>query len=120
MKIYYYLFYRFSSLLNKNDNNKDAPVLAISGIVMLNFVVIYTKVFGINENYHPQFLKFIYIIIIVCWIAFNYYLFLYKNKYKKIIKKYQNESASKRRVGNIFLTVYIILSILLFFYFSYH
>jgi hypothetical protein len=50
MNIYYYLFYKFTSVLDKYGKNEWGPIGAITFFVGLNFGMIYISVFPVTEE----------------------------------------------------------------------
>ena len=64
------------------------------------------------------------ILIFICGFpgVFNYFRYLYKKRYLKVVEKYKNESDGKKIAGWIFLVVYIIATVggmfLMFYIFS--
>lgn len=113
MNPYYYLYYKISRILNKKGNNEWGAMFAISFLIFINLIVIYINVFHVTkENFNSSGYKTGLIIIGIVLFITNYALFLYKNKYKQIIKRYEKETLRSRRIGSFLVITYFILTLL--------
>lgn len=96
-----YVFYKIHSGLDIIGGGR-AP-LATTGTISINLTTSIFAIFG-------QIPNFCYIIIIVVgWYLVSYY---YDNE-EKILKKYESESESSRKIGNTIVTIYVILTFLI-------
>jgi len=113
MNPYYYLFYKLSCFLNKKGNNEWGPMYALSVLVVLNIIVVYVNFFHITEVNSKGSYKTGLIIIGIALFITNYILFLHKDKYKQIVKRYKNETTRSRKIGSFLVILYIVLTLAL-------
>lgn len=115
MNIYYYLFYkiyRFTQRLGNYDVAFSA-MLGFSFLLFLDINTIYISVFPVtNINFNNHYRTPLIILYIIVFII-NYFLFIYKKRYKEIEKQFKNESTKNKRIGSIIVIVYVIISLLL-------
>ena len=72
------------------------------------------QISGVVNIFDDSFAKVAKVtIIIVCFLlaAINYFNFVYKGKYKIIVKEFKNEPIGKHRSNTIFLWLYALMSI---------
>ncbi len=116
MNLYYYLFYKISRFLNKKGNNEWGVMYAFSLLIGCNIGLIYIKVLPVTkENFNTGFKTILIVILIVLFII-NYILFLHKNKYKYIVKRYENETLRNKNIGNFLVVTYVVLTFLSIFF----
>lgn len=119
MKYYRYLYYKiFSgiSLIRKNGDPDLRAFLGLSvneGMNVYSFSQIFVYFIYNNEIRIPGLL--IGAVTLVFFI-FNYFLFIYKNKYKKIIDEFKNESDKRRKRGTLLTWSYVLVTLALLFY----
>jgi len=113
MNPYYYMFYKLSRFLNKNGNNEMGPIYAITIILLMNIIFIYTKTFHLKSETSHGFFKFILGIVIVSLFTTNVILFHNKNRLNIIMNRYKGESDTRRQIGNVLVLLYIVLSLAL-------
>ena len=113
MNIYYYLFYkiyRFTQRLGNYDVAFSA-MLGFSFLLFLDINTIYISVFPVtNINFNNHYRTPLIILYIIVFII-NYFLFIYKKRYKEIEKQFKNESTKNKRIGSIIVIVYVIISL---------
>lgn len=111
MNIYYYLFYKLSSALNKKGNNEWGPIGAITFLISLNIGLTYINIFPVtSENYvggHKTILIGVGIIVFVL----NTILFLNKKRLRKIMGRYKGESLKKKRIGSFLVILYVAITL---------
>lgn len=114
--MYHYLFYFFYSYYdrtNKWDHAKIpffATVLAISVLVMFNFLFIRDFItYQLNGIKYESF-QYENLVIPTIFIGLNYWYFKRNNRFKKILLDY-SESADKKRTKFYWAWIYIALSI---------
>lgn len=116
MKLYYYLFYRVLCLWKKLGNY-DVEfkamivfcfILLMSVITLLSYWNLFTKINFIKH-------KFDYVIAVLSYILVNYWLLIYKDKYKDKIKQFENESKKHMLIGNILTSIVLVCAIIWFF-----
>lgn len=111
MNVYYYLFYKLSCFLNKKDNNEWGVMYALSLLVFINIIILYVFVFRITEANSKGGYKIGILIIGIILFIINYILFLHKNRYKQIVKRYNIESLRRRKIGSFLVILYIVLTL---------
>ncbi|MFO7525929.1 MAG: hypothetical protein R6W68_10770 [Ignavibacteriaceae bacterium] len=118
---YGYLFYKIFIGLNKipfaDDTTNWGAMLALSALIFINFLslllignIFYGDKFTpISNNRIEQ------TIILSLFIIPNYFFFIHKSRYKIIVDTYKNETTRKRKKGNLYVSVYIFGTVVLFF-----
>lgn len=93
-----YLFYKIHSGFDIIGN--DNAVLATTGTININIASMMVLIYG-------QIPNFCYIICIIeGWYLVSYY----HDNEKKIIEKYESESERSRKIGNVIVAIYLILT----------
>lgn len=116
MNIYDYLFYRISGVLNKKHNNEWGVMYALSFLIYVNLIEFYVAAFSISsKNFNHGYKVGIIIIGILIFIG-NYFIFLHKDRYKKIENKYRNEPVRKKKIRGILIGLYIVITFLSIFF----
>lgn len=113
MNPYYYLFYKLSRFLNKKGNNEWGPIYGISIFFGWTLIVIYVKIFHITEENSQGIYKTILGIVAVSLFITNCILFLNKKRVKAIMSRYKGESETRRKVGNLLVILYVVMSLAL-------
>ena len=116
MSYLFYRFYRAALFLRKGVDPEIRAWIVFSiaqGINLYTLQQLYYSMNSINKKTIPDYIV-ILIGLAICVI--NYFLFLYKDRFKMITKKYDNESKSARIRGIIIGFVYVLVSISLAFY----
>jgi len=116
MNIYDYLFYRISGVLNKKHNNEWGVMYALSILVGLNIGIAYIQVFQITKENFEGVHENILIILSALLFIGNYFIFLHKDRYKKIENKYRNEPVRKKKIRGILIGLYIVITFLSIFF----
>ena len=121
MKKYRYLFYRFYCIWKrKKDEKKSAhinAVITITFMFYLNIIDISIIILFFLNDKMKKFsiatpnLKIGVVIFMIFLGLINYYRLAYNGKYLDIIKEFENISTKKDKIDNIFVWIYIILSI---------
>lgn len=114
--IYNYLFYKIYRLINRLGNY-DVAFSAMMPFITLIYLNIITIMFFIKpiNNINKANYKIVIIIIGVFLLVINYFFFIYKNKYKRLIKQFENETKRQQVLGSLLVSSYAILSFILFF-----
>lgn len=110
MNIYFYLFYKFNRILNKNEDNEWGPIGAMTFFLGLNIGMAYIMFFRITRENFDGTYKVILIIILASLFVFNSILFLNKTRVNRIMKRYEKESRTSKRIGGWLMVLYILLS----------
>ncbi|HEX8577109.1 MAG TPA: hypothetical protein VF677_12515 [Flavobacterium sp.] len=111
----YYKIYKIARITEKSWGKEMAmphwlALFIISIFLMLNSVLGLITYILLTHKV-PEFDK-IYIIVVMCgFFIGNYLLFIREDRYKKIIKKFDNESPKQKTIKTIFFWLYIVLSI---------
>jgi len=119
MRYYNYIFYKFYKGAYFINNSGDPEFRAIFGLAITEGINFYSFmqliIYFIYENQiqTPIILLAIAAILIL---SVNYFLFVYKNKFKKIIEEFKNESDKSRKIGTLLTWSYILVSLALLFY----
>lgn len=113
MNPYYYLFYKLSRLLNKKGDNIWGVIFAVSGLIGWNIVFIYIKSFSITQDEFEGEYKIILIAIAILLFVTNSIMFLNKMRVKAIMNRYNNETEVKRKLGNVAVLLYAVLTVAL-------
>lgn len=111
MNPYYYLFYKLSRFLNKKGNNENGPIFALSIFIGLNLGVIYINVLPVTQENYQSSYKYGIIIMAIALFIMNYILYLNKKRVTAIMLRYIKESETCRKIGNILVILYVVLSL---------
>lgn len=112
MNPYFYLYYKIYNTMSKT--NKIIPEwsasIAISLLFFFNLstIALYFKINGIEVL--P--VKEVYISILILFMALNFYLFVRKDNYKRILKKYSGYKRDK--LGTFLVIIYLAVTIIAF------
>ena len=112
-KLYYYLYYKiyvFTKRIRKNEAS-IATTIGISYLVLTNIIGVSLMIFDRERN-NIEFFKPLYIGIIILGFAINYLIFLKDKKYIEIEKRFKKETNERRILGNILVSLYVILTLL--------
>ncbi len=115
-KGYYYLFYKihkFTSNLGKYDV-AFSSITGLSGLQMFNIITIILSMPSLEKVFIAHYKLYILFITLFFFII-NYYLFVYKDKYLEINKKFEKESKQRKIIGDFVVATYVILSFVLLF-----
>ncbi len=111
MNIYYYLYYKLSRVLNRKGKNEMGVFSAQSFLIYINIIIIYIKIFHVTkENFNSGYKTILIIIGAILFIT-NSFLFLNKKRCKRIMNRYKNESLKSKRIGNVLVILYIVLTL---------
>jgi len=114
MNIYYYLYYKISTTINKKGNNVLGVIAALTWLLGLNVGIIYSNLLKINNNNFKDYKIGIIIIAIILFVT-NCILFFNKKRRSEIENKFINESLKSKRIGGFLVVTYIIITFLLLF-----
>jgi len=116
MNIYYYLFYKLSSALNKHGKNEWGPIGAITFLISINIGLTYINIFSVtSENFSKGHKIFLVVAGIFLFVS-NTFLFLNKKRCKEVTERYEKESLKSKRLGNFFVLIYIVLTLVSIFF----
>lgn len=118
MKIYLYLYYRLYTWNLKKWGMEDMPHYnALFGVSFMMFSNLYLlawllQLFGLNIVLHEETPRFEVAFIGLIILFYNYFRFIYKKKFKSLVKLYSKESKQRRRRNTFLLWLYFLLSFL--------
>jgi hypothetical protein len=120
--MYKYFFYRLYvwnvSAFGKDDLPVLNALLEISLIVYVNLISIDLVVEALTGFVAINFMnvsKLLIVLIALIILAVNYFVLAYNGKLNRLMEKYGNENDAQREKGNVYLGVYIGISILILF-----
>ena len=114
----FYRIYRFQFLVGNHLTPVGTTILGLTSLIMFNlfstFIIInyltgYHIIF-FNSSKLTALIFFILILLIIC------YLFLFKERYKTILKKYQKENKKEIRKGNLHIILFILFTLALLYF----
>jgi hypothetical protein len=115
---FFYKCYRVSTLLTPDEysfNCYKSGWLTLSFLNYINFLAL-SLISEILTGYGFSQIGYSKTTVLIPGVFFfilNYFIFIYQEKYKKIIKKFENESKKSRTKGTIFSWIYVVLSFML-------
>ncbi|HNM33060.1 MAG TPA: hypothetical protein PKM51_09905 [Chitinophagales bacterium] len=122
MKLFDYLFYKIYKLINFFGNTDFYPegnswflssmCLWLNMLAALNFTELRLGRAFINKSY--------VIILYVLYLTITFIYFFRRERYKKIVENYDEQPQSKKTMGSIIVSIYVIVTLVLHFYFSEH
>jgi hypothetical protein len=116
MNIYYYLFYKLSSALNKKGNNEWGPIGAITFLISLNIGLTYINIFPVTDENFADGHKTILIVVGIILFVSNTFLFLNKKRCREIMERYKKESLRSKRVGSFLVIFYVVITLMSIFF----
>jgi hypothetical protein len=117
IKFYKYLFYRFYIWNLRKWGENDDPhwnaMLGISVIIFTNIVLILEVLgrLGVETIFIRPVPKIRIILLMSSIIIFNYYQFIFRDKYKKIVLHYESKPYINKKLGTVLMIIYFPLSI---------
>jgi hypothetical protein len=115
VKALQYFFYRlYSGSLSSGQNDPGWSMMIVSILVGANFYSTVDLILIIFKQRLPQVGNIIIIIIGCSLLYFIYHILLRNGKAKIILKEYENENPSKRKMRTLLIWLYVIGSISLF------
>jgi hypothetical protein len=116
MKAYYYLYYRIYSawIKIKGSDHAFLAMVALSLLLMLNISTLILYFDLLNDMIYDD-IRLPIILGVILVLVVNYFVFIYRNKYKKIKKLFMNETKRQKIIGSIIIITYILLTFVLLF-----
>ena len=105
----YFFYIAYTWYRNHKDERADAhfsALLVVSAPHTLILFIFSTIRLFIYNDYYKSISEINFIIITLVTIMIHYYLLIYKNKYKIIIKEFQHLKRKQRIKGTIILLTY--------------
>jgi hypothetical protein len=113
MRIYNYLFYKSYLLAIRSKNFDDMPtlggILFVVACIMFNIFTMSIFLEGVGfleDNPFKERYKYPFVFTLVLLVLFYY---LYKNRYKRIIEKYEKRNRGKAHIHPILVIVFYYL-----------
>lgn len=117
INIFNHIFYRVHCWNIKVIKEKDFPVLsayltisALLGINILSIIFMFLVYVIKNPQLYPTWGNWI---IVVFSLVPNYYIFINKKKYKKILDESENLDKTEKRKKDIISIIYVLLTFLI-------
>jgi hypothetical protein len=121
--LYYHSYIWLLRKWGKNEDPKNTALLGLASTLYINLAsipMVIEQLTGeelidlktltkFNNN------KWVLVILTIIYLIAFYVFLIYKGKFKKILEKYKNESASDLKKGILITWIYIIGSYLIFF-----
>ena len=112
------MFYVKAESKSGIDDNKTSGAYAVGTLIGFNIISLILIVFSISFERTNTLKDILYVIVtIIILISVFYSIYFFKKNHKFIFEKYRNESLKKKQIRNIYVTLYIILSVA-FLYFA--
>lgn len=116
-KVYKYLFYKLYCWYLNTFGEKDGPhhnaALIISLLTYCNILTIFSILQKIT---HIEFLWFggwnikYLALLAILYYAFHHFVLLHNKRFIKIIKEFEGESNHNRKIGNLWVAIYIVFT----------
>ena len=113
MKFYYYFFYRWYSIIRRLDDvipewyaSAQCTLLIFLTTMSVCYVVAPAWTiswFEVRRNWSEN------LFMMALFFTPNYFLFIYKKRYKVVVKMFKGESKRKRIIGNLALIILCLL-----------
>jgi hypothetical protein len=116
MKYLFYRFYKAALFVHKGGDPEIRAWLVFSIAQGINLYTLQQLYYSMNSIDKKTIPDYIVILIGLAICVINYFLFLYKDRFKMITEKYDNESKPARIRGIIIGFVYVLVSVSLAFY----
>lgn len=118
MRLYNYLFYKLykeAIYIRKGGFPEKRAIMSLTLLLVSNFYFL-LQIFYLAIDYNNKIIRTAAIALITLSLyIMNVILFLNDNKYKLIVNEFSEENRRQRIWGNIFSTIYQIISIGLLF-----
>ena len=88
-----------------------SAMIALSMLLAVNITMLGLKLLDLSKEEYREFF-YVHFIVILMLIGVNYHLTCYKRKYTKIEKRFKKETNERRILGNILVSLYVILTLL--------
>lgn len=119
MKYLFYSFYRGALFISEKGDPEGRAWFAFCLVQFLNVFAGIQIIYWIFYREQKTAISVpTTIFIIISILILNYFKFLYKDRFRKLIKKYEEESKTASKRG-ILTSFYVIISIAVFFYAKY-
>lgn len=118
-KYVYYKLYKWNkNMWGENDMPQYNAMFGVAMLIYLNLLSIPTVIEAVTGKrliILPELPKIFLSSIAIGFMALNYLLLVYKDKYREIVKEFNQEKEKAKRRGNFLVWSYILLSVLTLF-----
>ena len=111
----YYKLYRATLVGSLKEVAKWAAVCYFCLLLFLNFMMVLSFLRKIDLIPSFPISKMEWKVLFLTFLVFGYFLFIYKNRFKKIIFRYEQEDEVKRKSGNLRVWIFLLITIVLVF-----
>jgi magnesium-transporting ATPase (P-type) len=115
-ELYNYFFYAIYSFWEEisipkfwSDAKAIFSMITLEAITALSALVYYRFFFNRHSDLLKQ--KWVYILIFVLTVSFNYYSFIFKDQSKQIVSKYDKWTKEKIDKGNLWVWIIILITL---------
>ena len=116
MNLYYLFYYRLYKASYKTNKEvvEWTSMITLSVLIFLNVITLLAFIYP----HIPKILfnKSVFIIGMLLIIGINYFIFIFKRRFEKIIKDYSNKKGMNNFFSGLLTITYIVGSIFLMFY----
>jgi hypothetical protein len=88
-------------------------IFGMSIFPMMNFIVIFVRLSSVDLESFENTYKWIIGVIVIVFFLINAKLFQSSTRVDNIMNQYKNETETKRILGNVFVLIYVVLTIAL-------
>ena len=118
MFIYYYIYFVLYNL-TKRTNKEVVEWTSMIFLSVLIFLNIFCLLFMPNSTFFKKIetsnAKLLSMIVMAVIILINYYIFIFKERFRNIINKFSEQKGSKRIIGHSLVIIYVCLTFYFFF-----
>ncbi len=112
----YYFYYRLFDMHSRGEDHVTGAFMAL----FTSSLPIWLNIFSIiallrKIDLFPVFFsKTVWLSFMVLLFVVDYFLFVHRKKYEKIIQLFKDEPKAKRRKGSLLVLLYILISVVFF------
>lgn len=114
--IYDYLFYKIYKFALKTPSADFAELSSLISISLLNIMNLISIAKIDFEAFFPETSNLGSFIALTFLYLMNYFLFIFKKRYKKIESKYDATSTKSQKIGSVLVLAYVVLSFIFIFF----
>jgi len=115
INIYYYTYFKLYKLVEKTNREvvEWASMIFFSELLWFNIITILYYLNFLQSDFIKHHAKVVVLLMVLLFLI-NYFIFINKHRYQKIIKLYSGESRNRKVIGIVLVITYSIVSIYLF------
>lgn len=123
-KGYHYLFYKLYMMFNSGEikgmpEGRTYAALLIIGALVFDTIVSFVAILTDKREFLVENANLFYNIFFIFFAIFNYIVFLYNNRWKKVIKSFSNIEKRKNRYGTIIIYSILLIIVIVWLYSMY-